>query len=321
MAQYFDVFNGDADGICALHQLRLAEPCAAKLITGVKRDIALLAQVKAAAGDKITVLDVAMSKNHQALVALLEVGAQVRYFDHHMPGDIPRHPLLEAHIDTDANVCTSLLVNRYLHGKYLAWAVVAAFGDNMAGAAYAAAAPLNLSDAQLDSLRSLGECINYNGYGDALVDLFYPPAELYRIVHSYADPFELISREPAYRVLRDGYAADMAQAQAVPPIQVRTAGAVYLLPDAAWSRRVSGVFGNRLATDHPERAHAVLTHKPGGGYVVSVRSPQVSKAGADVLCSAFDTGGGRRGAAGINHLPEDRLDEFVQRFYQVFNNH
>ena len=320
MTQYFDVFNGDADGICALHQLRLAQPLDATLISGVKRDIALLAQVSATAGDEITVLDIAMSKNHAALVALLEAGAHVRYFDHHIPGDIPQHPHLDAHIDTDANVCTSLLVNRYLGGSQLIWAVVAAFGDNMAGAARAAAAPLNLSEAQLDDLRSLGECINYNGYGDALADLFYAPVTLYRIVHGYADPFELIQAEPAYRVLRDGYAEDMARAQAVAPIQVRSSGAVYLLPDAAWSRRVSGVFGNRLATGHPERAHAVLTHKPGGGYVVSVRSPQATKTGADVLCSSFATGGGRRAAAGINHLPEADLDEFVKRFYKTFEN-
>ncbi len=39
---YYDVVNGDADGICALHQLRLADPRAARLISGVKRDIALL---------------------------------------------------------------------------------------------------------------------------------------------------------------------------------------------------------------------------------------------------------------------------------------
>ena len=32
----FDVFNGDADGICALVQLRQVEPRDSKLITGVK---------------------------------------------------------------------------------------------------------------------------------------------------------------------------------------------------------------------------------------------------------------------------------------------
>ena len=43
----FDVFNGDADGICALHQLRLTYPVSATLITGAKRDIKLLEKVEA----------------------------------------------------------------------------------------------------------------------------------------------------------------------------------------------------------------------------------------------------------------------------------
>lgn len=38
----YDVFNGDADGICALVQLRLASPADSVLITGVKRDIELM---------------------------------------------------------------------------------------------------------------------------------------------------------------------------------------------------------------------------------------------------------------------------------------
>jgi hypothetical protein len=41
MANY-DLFNGDADGICALIQLRLAHPKESILITGIKRDIKLL---------------------------------------------------------------------------------------------------------------------------------------------------------------------------------------------------------------------------------------------------------------------------------------
>ena len=32
--KFYDVFNGDADGLCALHQLRLAEPRDAVLVTG-----------------------------------------------------------------------------------------------------------------------------------------------------------------------------------------------------------------------------------------------------------------------------------------------
>lgn len=40
-----DVFNGEADCICALLQLRLASPRDPELVTGVKRDIALLKQM------------------------------------------------------------------------------------------------------------------------------------------------------------------------------------------------------------------------------------------------------------------------------------
>ena len=99
MSQY-DVFNGDADGICALHQLRLADPRESTLVTGPKRDIALLARVGAGAGDSVTVLDVSMARNRQPLEMLLARGAMVQYFDHHHAGDPLRHPHLQAFIDT-----------------------------------------------------------------------------------------------------------------------------------------------------------------------------------------------------------------------------
>ncbi len=314
-----DVFNGDADGICALHQLRLAAPAESQLITGPKRDIALLKRVQAQAGDRVTVLDIALSKNREALDALLEAGAQVRYFDHHQPGDIPAHPNFEPHIDTDANVCTSLLVNAHLQDRYLAWAVTAAFWDNLADSARRAAVPLHLSQDQLAQLQSLGECLNYNGYGETLDDLFFDPAELYRQVRPYADPLAFAAESPAYRTLKAGYADDMDQAVALPAAESRPAGRIFLLPAEKWARRISGVFGNRLAVESPEQAHAVLTGKPDGGYVVSVRAPLSTKAGADTLCSQFETGGGRKGAAGVNHLPESELGRFIASFYTVFS--
>src|SRR5258708_4614010 len=55
--RHFDVFNGDADGICSLHQLRLAEPVDATIVTGLKRDIALLQAVPARRGHALTVPD------------------------------------------------------------------------------------------------------------------------------------------------------------------------------------------------------------------------------------------------------------------------
>src|ERR1700741_4639528 len=87
----FDVFNCGADGICALHQLRLAEPRTAQLVTGVKRDIQLLSrllpssseQAPLAGGDRVCVLDVSLDSNLQALKSLLQQGVSVTYFDHH----------------------------------------------------------------------------------------------------------------------------------------------------------------------------------------------------------------------------------------------
>jgi len=112
----YDVFNGDADGLCALHQMRLARPEAATLVTGVKRDIGLLARVDARAGDEILVLDIAVEKNAAALAAALGKGARVRWFDHHESGELPVHANFQANIDTSAEVCTSLLVDRHLGG-------------------------------------------------------------------------------------------------------------------------------------------------------------------------------------------------------------
>lgn len=316
--QLIDVFNGDADGICALHQLRLADPADSELVTGPKRDISLLRRITAGAGDRVTVLDIALSKNREALDRLLAAGARVRYFDHHQPGEIPAHPNLDAHIDTDANVCTSLLVNDFLQGSRRVWAVTAAFGDNLADSARQAAAPLGLTAGQLAQLQSLGECLNYNGYGETLEDLFFDPAELYRQLRPFADPFAFIAESPAYRTLKAGYEDDMARAIAVPAAETRPGGRIFMLPAEKWARRISGVFGNQLAVASPEQAHAVLTAKPGGGYVVSVRAPLATKAGADQLCSQFESGGGRKGAAGINHLPESGLGRFIAGFFDVF---
>jgi hypothetical protein len=314
----FDVFNGDADGLCALHQLRLAEPMAAEAVTGVKRDIALLKRIDARAGDRVTALDIAVEKNIAPLAAMLDAGVKVRWFDHHNPGELPAHANFEPHIDTSAEVCTSLLVDAYLNGRHRPWAVAAAFGDNLHGAARKAAEPLGLTESRLGVLRELGECLNYNAYGDSVEDLHFDPAELYRRLHVYADPFAFVAEAPEFRILKQGYAADMASAEALQPHDQRASGAIYLLPDAAWARRVSGVYANELATRHPERAHALVTRSPKGHYVVSVRAPLANKTGADTLCLRFETGGGRKAAAGINVLPEGRLDDFARAFFETY---
>jgi hypothetical protein len=314
-----DVFNGDADGICALHQLRLAFPAANNLVTGTRREIDLLQRVEAGSGDEVTVLDLALSNNRDALLVLLNKGAKVQYFDHHVSENIPDHRNLTAMIDASPDICTSLLVNRYLDGKYLIWAVIGAFGDNLHDAAYEAAKPLGLKPPQLTALRELGEYLNYNSYGESVEDLNFHPAELYRIMHQQKNPFVFIREDGVFEILKNGYNEDMALARAIRPEYETPSGAVYILPAKPWSRRVSGSFGNILASASPERAHAVLTQRSDGAFVVSVRAPLSTNSGADTLCSSFATGGGRKGAAGINLLPENELPRFIQLFDETFS--
>ena len=121
-----------------------------------------------------------------------------------------------------------------------------------------------------------------------------------------------------YEKLLTGYAADMTQAQHIKPEYRTEAIGVYILPDEAWARRISGVFGNELANQNPARAHAVLSYNAQGGYQISVRSPLINNSGADELCSSFPTGGGRKSAAGINHLPLDELSLFIAAFAKKY---
>jgi len=315
---YIDVFNGDADGLCALHQLRLAEPCESDLVTGVKRDIALLGRVEAGKGDRVTVLDISLDKNRDDVLRLLGAGAEISYFDHHFAGEIPDHAGIDAHIDTSPDVCTSLLVNHHLGGRFLAWAVTAAFGDNLHAAARVAAIPLGLDAHELERLCVLGECLNYNGYGVTEDDLFFHPAELYRRVRPHADPFAFMAENDAFAILESGMNDDLNRARDVKAELAGTHAALFLLPNTAWARRVSGVFGNELARGFPDRAHAVAMQLDDGSYRISVRAPLSRKTGADELCRTFPTGGGRAAAAGINALPEAMLEDFAQRFQHSF---
>ena len=114
-------------------------------------------------------------------------------------------------------------------------------------------------------------------------------------------------------------ADDLERARRTRPERTSDRSAVYVLPAADWSRRVRGAFANELAGAFPGRAHAILTPNAQHGYTVSVRAPLAAGTGADALCRRFATGGGRAAAAGINHLPEDRLPVFLRQFERAFS--
>lgn len=316
--EYYDVFNGDADGICALHQLRMAEPRpTAELITGVKRDIRLLDRLVGTRNGEITVFDISLDANRQSLEKLLPHNL-VRYIDHHFAGKLPDSPNLVAHIDQHPETCTSLIVDHMLAGRFRNWAITGAFGDNLHDSAYNLALRTTLNEKELGVLRELGELLNYNGYGKSIEDLYFHPVTLYTSLKSYQDPLVFWQSSPELDTLRRGFKDDMQNSRRVKAFRQTAAGRIYLFPSSPWCRRVAGVFINEKAREQRDLAHALLVDNGDGTIMVSIRAPLANRTGADVLGRTFPGGGGRPAAAGINMLPEDLLDKFISAFDEVF---
>ncbi|MFM8546305.1 MAG: hypothetical protein ACKODB_01565 [Betaproteobacteria bacterium] len=311
-----DVCNGDADGLFAVLQLRLAEPERATLVTGRKHEIALLEQVYPKAGDRITVCDVSLDRNVVALARVLEAGASVRYFDHHSAKKQFQHRLLACWIDTDPALCTSLIVDRYLGGRFGAWAAAAAWGDNLAASANALCDRLKLDTESRKALQALGESVNYNAYGASDEDCLIAPGQLYERLARYREPFAALDSEPVLRELQARRADDLGRALALEPWRDDIRGRIWMLPDAAWARRVVGPFANLVAAQDPGRPHAGARRRADGALDLSVRSPLDRRAGAARLCAAFG-GGGREAAGAIEALPAASLEAFAQAFAEA----
>ncbi len=319
---HFDIFNGDADGICALHQLRLADPRPdAKLITGVKRDIALLAksELAEAKNSTITVLDISLDSNRDSLLSLLSRENSITYYDHHAATDIPDSEHLETHIENSANTCTSLIVNDILNAQYTGWAICGAYGDNLHEQGQQLAARMSLSASETDQLREIGELLNYNGYGTDPSDLHYHPEELYRAVAPFENPFDFFTSSEHLINLREGYNTDIASALKCSEHDSKGKNRIFILPNAPWARRVSGVFANMKAREQPDAAHALITENDDATLRISVRAPLNNKKNAVALCKQFPTGGGREAAAGINSMPATLFDEFVAAFNTIYS--
>ena len=316
----YDVFNGDADGILSLVQLRQVEPRASVLVTGVKRDTDLLKQVPLdKAAKKITVLDISMEKNTDALLSHLAEGAEVLYADHHRAGEIPSHDNLQAMIDLDANTCTALIVDQYLEGKKHLWAIAATYGDNLIAKGDELSVEAGLTAEQAELLKELGTLVNYNGYGESLQDLHYDPAQLFESLLKYDSPFDCIEDpNSAYAKLKTAYSADHNKAQFANVIAEQSNLLAIELEDAAWARRISGVYGNELANNNVDKAIVVLTKNADNSFRVSLRAPINNKQGAGDICSKYASGGGRAAAAGINTLPLEQLEDFLATTAQFY---
>ncbi len=316
---YYDIFNGDADGIFALHQYRLENPQPeTQLITGVKRDIRLLSLIENQKDSSLTVFDISLDSNRAALLQLLRQQNKVIYFDHHFAGTVPESPSLQTFINPSPDTCTSLIVNATQGGKHCLWAICGAFGDNLHHLANQQAKNLGLTADQTDQLQELGELFNYNGYGETIEDLHYHPRDLYTAITSYTSPFVFLENSTELATLRMGYNEDLALVMQIDELKTPGKNRVYTLPNAPWARRVTGVFSNIRARQQTNAAHAVVTENNNNTLRISVRAPLDDQRDADILCKSFPTGGGRTAAAGINSLPADQLDKFLEMFLSFY---
>jgi len=312
------VFNGDADGICALQQLCLAEELAQPpvLVTGVKRDTLLLKNISDVKSTSVTVLDIEIEKNHLALEKLLSQGCHVRWFDHHKSKSdtLLIHENLQCWIDTSSSVNTSWIVNQFLNEQHQLWAAVGLFGDNIHQTAIDICVKAKLAKNDITLLTELGQALNYNSYGLKIEDLYINPSELWKRIAKFANPLDFIKQDTLCRELFLRRQQDLEKA-----LQLHIPfNNTLVLPHQPWAQRVIGEVGHYLAQQEPSIAHCVAVDNGQDGFVVSVRAPLVSASGAVELCSRYETGGGRAGAAGINHLPKNLFAEFIKHFEKAF---
>jgi len=314
----YDVFNGDTDGIFAWHQLRLAHPSDATLVTGVKRDVGLVGRVEAGEGDLVTVMDVSHAKNRKDVQRLLDSGATVEYFDHHDPGELIEHPNITYHINTEPNVSTGLIVNSHVNGKNRLWSVATAFGDNHMDLAMNMAKSENLNEDQIILLKQIGLVVNYNSYGQTVEDLFFSPEEIAKAVKACgSDIFRFTEQSNIFPTLLENFSADMSSAVCQEPYSISDNAVIYTLPNEAWTHRVMGSFSNHLVSTNKDLACAIAVLNSDGTYRISVRSSINNPYGAGNLCKNFG-GGGREKAGGINNLSASDMNTFKEEFEKVF---
>ena len=315
-SMYYDFFNGDADGMISTHVYRTFIPKDSIKFTGVKRDIKLLRHATTITDSMLTVFDISLKSNDDYVERALQHNNHIRWFDHHDLGDIDFGKRLQTNIDTDPNCCTAIIIDRYTDGLYRPWTIAAAFGDNLHQ--QAEEMNPNMSKERMDTLRIIGETLNYSGYGNSEDDLVCHPMETYKDMSQYRNPFNYFRRSRLFHAIREQMLADEEQLSRSEVMFDEEFGTVVRLPGGLASARYSGIYSNSLAMSEPDKAFAIITTS-GEDFKVSIRAPINRPTGAVTVANQFPTGGGREKAAGINVLPVDKIHEFYSKFKEVFN--
>ena len=313
---YYDFFNGDADGIISLHQYRMHYPKDSQLFTGVKRDVKLLRHCTDIKDSTFTVFDISLLSNTDYIKPILDGGNYVKWFDHHEPGETDLGDNFSIKVDADPNCCTNILVDEYLNGLYRPWTICGIYGDNL----HEQADKFNpcFNKASMAKLKEVGETLNYNGYGNEELDLTVHPKDVYLDLKDYESPFEYRKKSETYNKIYKQMKSDEAELSSSEILHESETGKVILLPNTRASIRYSGIYSNQQTTDSPDKAFAILTSVDGGNYRISIRSPKTNPYGASKLALQFPTGGGREKAAGVNELPKPELNNFIEKFEEVY---
>ena len=277
-------YNGDADGICSMVQWGLVYGIEGHRVTGVKRDIELLERVNPNPDDEIIVMDISLARNHARAVELSTQGFDITWFDHHLAGE----PIdgITTNIDTSANVCTAVIVEKFL-GVESDWAQVALHGDGLS------------VHSSKPEFKELGELLNYNGYGADLSDLHFHPDELLLLCLQAKTPQNFMDTQ-AFMTLKNGFESDLSNA-----INIEPSNGYYLLPNESWARRVVGVMAHRI-NESGDGPHVIAIDK-GETLQVSIRGSE----GIGELCKMFG-GGGRATAGGIDALPKSEITALMK---------
>ncbi len=310
-----DVFHGDADGLCSIQQIRLAEPLNERqVVSGGLSQHSLLMSILTAENRDILMLDLPLERNLVSLKQLLKQGCRVRCFDHHISSEQPEHERLELHLDASPETCTSLLVNKHLNGAHQEWAAVGAFGDNMPSEAKKLLQGSGLSENDVEQLQSLAELLNYNAYGDLLNAGHLSVTEMHYNMMAYDNPLDFIKENERLARIGKVMKEDLEHARKLLIVEDQPDGLVYILRPREPVRRVRKVWLGQLGRQYPDKALLIALENHDGSFDASIRAPLNSPSDAWKVAERFG-GGGREGAASVKCLPSTEVVNFLDIFW------
>jgi len=300
-----DVCNGDADGLCSVLQWRLHDTRESTILTLLNNETSLAGRVHTRPGDEFLICDVPLEPNRSTLKKLLDGGARVQYVNHQFTDDVPWHPQFQATVDSSENACSSLIVDRLLHGKYREWALVGTYGKRLTLVADQLATDMGLLGNDKIRLRELGELISYNACVANVKDACIEPAALYDRLSRYPQPMDFLKSESLICEIDAVRREDIYRASELTPYWQDVDASVYVLPDTPWAHRIASGLDQRIAADDPTRAHAFLRPVENGHFDVKVRAARSAAAAIR---------GERPCAWVVEHLPQGEIDHFIRAF-------